>query len=314
MQSPEFPPNERQRLATLRALGVLDTAPQERFDRVTRLAQRMFDVPIALVSLVDENRQWFKSHQGLDVAETPRDVSFCAHAILGDEVFVVPNTTNDDRFADNPLVTEDPKIRFYAGTPIKAVDGNKMGTLCLIDSKVRDFTDEQREMLQDLGQLVERELMALHMATQDELTGLANRHGFITVATKAFSICKRLGRPATLLYFDLDGLKGINDEHGHAAGDRIIWEFAEHLREVFRTSDVIARLGGDEFCVFLTGTEGSLEALGRLRTRIDARNDDPLEQVPLGYAVGATALDAKRHASLGDLVDDADKAMYADKA
>lgn len=314
MQSPAIPNNERQRLATLRSMGVLDTAPEERFDRVTRLAQRMFDVPIALVSLIDENRQWFKSHAGLDVRETSREISFCGHSILGEEVFVVPNASDDERFADNPLVTGDPNIRFYAGAPLQAADGHKLGTLCLIDKEPRELTDEQRSMLSDLAEVVERELMAVDVAMRDELTGLANRRGFIDVGTKAFSICKRLKRPALLLYFDLDGLKSINDKHGHAAGDQAIWEFGEQLHEIFRESDVVARIGGDEFGVLLTGTEDSEAPLARLRARIDARNNEPLEAFLIAYSCGSVRLDPERHASLGDLVSDADSAMYASRA
>ena len=313
MQAPRQPDDDRQRLATLRALGILDTPNEERFDRVTRLAQHMFEVPIALVSLVDEDRQWFKSNQGLPVAETPREISFCGHAILQDEPLVIPNALEDERFSGNPLVTNDPHIRFYAGHPLCALDGHKLGTLCLIDTKPREFTDDQRSMLRDLSEMVQRELMVIQVATSDSLTGLANRHGFIAVATKAFSICTRLKRPALLMYFDLDGLKSINDQHGHAAGDRALWEFGEHLREVFRASDVVARVGGDEFCVLLTGTDTGKEALARLRARIDVRNGDPLEAFSLDYTVGAVGLDPERHATLADLVSDADSAMYANK-
>ena len=124
-------PDEAARLRALRELGVLDTAPEERFDRLTRLAQDMFQTPIALVTLVDEERQWFKSNRGLGVGETPRDVAFCAHAILDDQVLVIPDAKADPRFADNPLVTSDPDIRFYAGAPLSTSDGHAVGTLCV---------------------------------------------------------------------------------------------------------------------------------------------------------------------------------------
>ena len=108
MQKPIKPVDEAQRLQALRALSILDTLPEERFDRLTRLAKRLFGVPIALVSLVDDHRQWFKSRQGLEVSETPRDISFCGHAVLGDEIFIVPDASEDERFFDNPLVADDP--------------------------------------------------------------------------------------------------------------------------------------------------------------------------------------------------------------
>lgn len=142
MQPPATPRDERTRLETLRSLKLLDTSPSERFDRLTRIARRMFGVPISLVSLVDENRQWFKSRQGLDATETPRDISFCGHAILDDDIFIVPDATKDNRFVDNPLVTDNPNIRFYAGVPLRVSNGSKIGTLCIIDEKPREFSEE----------------------------------------------------------------------------------------------------------------------------------------------------------------------------
>ncbi len=155
-------------MATLRSLNILDTPAEDRFDRITRLAQRLFDVPIALVSLVDENRQWFKSCQGLDLAQTPRSSSFCAHAILGDDILVIPDATLDPRFADNPLVTAEPYIRFYAGCPLVASDGSKVGTLCIIDRLPRTLRADQYIVLRDLAAWAANEIntVELHHALQ----------------------------------------------------------------------------------------------------------------------------------------------------
>ena len=158
MKKPDVLANEPARVSALRGLGILDTPPEERFDRITRIAQRVFNVPIALVSLVDSDRQWFKSCQGLPVSETPRDISFCGHAILGSGIFVIPDALNDERFADNPLVSGEPKIRFYAGCSLTGQDGLKLGTLCIIDRSPRTFTDTELQTLSDLAHLVEREL------------------------------------------------------------------------------------------------------------------------------------------------------------
>jgi len=117
MTAPECPPDEVARLQTLKSLAVLDSPHEERFDRLTRMAKRLFDVPIALLSLIDEHRQWFKSRVGLPLSETPRDISFCGHAILGEGIFIIPDATADDRFHNNPLVIDEPNIRFYAGCP-----------------------------------------------------------------------------------------------------------------------------------------------------------------------------------------------------
>lgn len=155
--------DERDRLAALRRLGVLDTPDEERFDRITRLAAQLVGTPIALVSLVDEERQWFKSRVGLDAAETPRSVAFCSHAIDGqpDELFVVPDAHADLRFCDNPLVTGDPHVRFYAGRVIREPGGQPMGTLCVIDHQARHLSDAERQALDDLGALVEQEFVRM---------------------------------------------------------------------------------------------------------------------------------------------------------
>jgi PAS domain S-box-containing protein len=161
MLEPAIPSDEASRIATLRGLNILDTPPEERFDRLTRLAQHMLNVPIAVVSLVDTNRQWFKSCQGLDASETPRNISFCGHAILEEQMLVIPDALLDPRFADNPLVIGAPHIRFYAGQPLKASNGSRLGTLCVIDSKPRQLSLSELNSLKDLAMLVENELSSL---------------------------------------------------------------------------------------------------------------------------------------------------------
>jgi len=152
------PGNETLRLSVLRRLKILDTPAEERFDRITRVAARLFNAPITLVSLVDENRQWFKSCIGLPMRETPRGMSFCAHALLGDDTLVIPDATADDRFRDNPLVTGEPFIRFYAGQPLRTWEGLPMGTLCILDREPRSFSAADRAVLKDLAGWAEEEL------------------------------------------------------------------------------------------------------------------------------------------------------------
>ncbi len=163
MQKAPLPAREEERLAALRALKILDTPPEERFDRITRIAQRLFDVPIVLLSLVDADRQWFKSRQGLDVTETPREISFCGHAILGSDILVIPDAQQDPRFADNPMVCGEPYARFYAGYPLSGSDGSKLGTLCIKDRRPRKMSEADLKLLRDLGALVENELNALEL-------------------------------------------------------------------------------------------------------------------------------------------------------
>lgn len=153
-----LPDRETDRLDALDSYEILDTGPEESFDRITRMAGRLLDVPICLVSLIDRDRQWFKSRHGLDATETPRDISFCTHAILRDQVMVVPNALEDLRFRDNPLVVGDPCIRFYAGAPLTSSGGHNIGTLCAIDRQPREMTDDQRQLLNDLAHMVVDEL------------------------------------------------------------------------------------------------------------------------------------------------------------
>lgn len=315
MLKPAIPLGEQTRLDALRSLNILDSNPEERFDRLTRLAKRLFGVPIALVSLVDADRQWFKSCVGLKATETPRDVSFCGHAILQDDIFLIPDASVDERFSDNPLVTENPHVRFYAGCPLAVPNGSKLGTLCIIDVVPRDLSPDDLSLLRDLARMAEQELAAVQLATMDELTLLSNRRGFIALAQHAINICKRVGKPASLLFIDMDRFKEVNDRFGHAEGDRALRSFASALKNTFRDSDVIGRLGGDEFVVLLTDAspQASVEALTRLQSSIDSLNQDSQRGYELLFSVGQLSYEQQRHASIDDLLRDADALMYERK-
>ena len=157
---PPIPADEKRRLHVLWQYDVLDTVPEEVFDDLTELAAHICEAPIALITLVDEKRQWFKSKVGLTVTETSRDVSFCGHAIAQSELFIVADATQDERFADNPLVTSEPGIRFYAGAPLITPDGHALGTLCVIDKVPRELRPDQKNALR---------VLARHVMTQLEL-------------------------------------------------------------------------------------------------------------------------------------------------
>jgi phosphoribosyl 1,2-cyclic phosphodiesterase len=156
---PPLPDDEQERVAALHRLGILDTAAEERFDRHTRIAAALFRVPIALVSLVDADRQWFKSCFGTDVCESSRETSFCAHAIAANEdILIVPDALQDDRFRDNPMVSDGPRIRFYAGSVLHSPEGKRIGTVCILDVRPRNLSDEEKKLLADVAAAVEAEL------------------------------------------------------------------------------------------------------------------------------------------------------------
>lgn len=312
LKKPDLPANEAQRLFALRSLNVLDTPNEERFDRITRMAQRLFNVDIAVVSLVDTNRQWFKSCIGLDATETSRDVSFCGHAILDDAVMVIENALEDERFRDNPLVLDEPKIRFYAGCPLKAMDGSKLGTLCLIDTEPRVFSDADKMSLKDLASMVESELVAIDLATQDELTGILNRRGFVMLAQHGLNMCVRENLPAVLVFFDLNRFKPINDQFGHIEGDRALTLFSNELTRVVRKVDLCARLGGDEFVVLLADADKqhAESILRRLSQNLSRVASEFQLRYAIDFSHGLVLFDPDRHNSLDALLIDGDRLMY----
>lgn len=318
-------------MAALRATDLLFTPSEERFDRITRLASRLLGAPIALVSLVADKCQWFKSAQGLDATETPREVSFCGHAILGDETFVVENATKDPRFADNPLVTSEPNIRFYAGHPLHTSDGSRVGTLCVIDHVPRKFTPEQLEVLRDLAALVETELQRGQLsetqrdlmrerdelkrsASLDGLTRLWNRSAIMELLGAELARAKR-GAPMCVAMIDADYFKNINDSHGHQTGDTVLVELAVRIRRAAREFDVIGRYGGEEFMAVLSNC--NLEAAKAVCERIRGFVAHEHFATPAGplnatVSIGLAAYDAQ-HDSLERIVGAADAALYRAK-
>lgn len=268
----ELPKNEKERLAALKQLNIVDTPLEERFERITRIVSRSLNVPIAAVSLVEESRQWFKSIQGLNASETPRDIAFCAHTILQDELLLVPDATQDERFADNPLVTHEPFIRFYAGYPLSLSKDIRVGTLCAIDHIPRELSSEDLETLQDLAKIVESELAAValsrvqvaliqelgeleRIAMLDSVTRLWNRLGVDTLLHREWESAVRKNSPIAIVMVDFDNFKQINDTYGHLVGDEVLQGCSRLILSSLRSSDVVGRWGGDEFMVILPGAD-----------------------------------------------------------
>ncbi len=313
MIKPPTPVDELLRLETLRNLKILDTDPEERFDRVTRLAKRIFGTPIALVSLVDNDRQWFKSRQGLDATETPRDISFCGHAIVESETFIVNDTHTDERFSDNPLVINDPGIRFYAGCPLSAPDGKNVGTLCIIDREPRELSQADVGLLQELGQMVEEELVVADIVHNDPVTGMSNASGFNSIADYLLAMCRRTKSPASLLLFHFTNQHLIEGFMGRDESDRAAIELAQLLMASFRDSDVVGRITENTFVVLLAGSQtDEVEPAGRrLMERLAARAEKSDSEYALEVEPYAVDYDPERHGDAATLIRDAENLMQS---
>lgn len=306
---------EQQRLQALESLNILDSPAEQRFDRITRLAKRMFDVPIALITLLDERRQWFKSKVGLDTSETPRDQAFCNYTIEQDKSFMVNDTALDPRFSDNPLVTQHPFIRFYAGYPIRAPGGERLGALCIIDQKPRYMSERDSRLLRELALMVEEEIATNQLLCEDHLTGLLNRRGFEFRANHILQMCCAQDCEATLIYFDIDNFKQIKDAHGHQAGDNALLQFTSLLINTFRDSDLVGRIGNDEFVVLMVSqNESDQDAImNRLAMTVDNYNQGIQSDIYLNYSFGLITTKSLSDYDLQQLYTLADEAMYHNK-
>ncbi|MGI9234462.1 MAG: GAF domain-containing protein [Woeseiaceae bacterium] len=244
MQEAKMPENEATRITALRSLGILDTPSEDRFDRYTRITARIFDMPIALISLLDGDRQWFKSAEGIDVEQTPRKASFCGHAILGDSVFEVRNARRDPRFRDNPMVLEPPHVRFYAGAPLETPDGHKLGTLCIIDSVPRQLSDDEKTMLKNLADMVVGEILKDVRAEAVQPERAAQT---LTGAEFFDSIPEERGH--SVLLFDIDDVLASHDELNLEISPGEI--FTGLLHDYFPMATSIAHVGDYHFCVLI---------------------------------------------------------------
>jgi diguanylate cyclase (GGDEF)-like protein len=236
----------------------------------------------------------------------------CGHAILGNDILLIPDTLQDARFADNPFVKDSPHVRFYAGCPLSFSGDLKMGTLCLIDDKPRLFDAEDAVALRDLASMVEDELRAFQASTSDELTQISNRRGFISLASHMLHHCQMKGVKASLIFIDLDKFKMINDAYGHGEGDRALVYFSELMKRVFGYFDVIARLGGDEF-VALMGNRTKSEAeqgILALQRCVDEHNASQVTPYPLAFSYGIVEFDPAAPHSLETLLAEGDSTMY----
>ncbi len=329
---PHLPPDEAARLEALHGCGVLDTSPEAEYDGLARLAAAICGTPIALVSLVDRDRQWFKARVGVESAETPRDDSFCNYAIVTPEPFVVPDAAADERFRDNPMVAAELGVRFYAGVSVTDPEGFALGALCVIDRVPRELTPFQAEALVTLaGQVAvlleaRRQVARLsrsraeledaneslrRLATTDGLTGLRNRAAFDDRLAEAHALSVRHGHPLSVVMLDVDDFKHFNDSFGHPAGDAVLKLVAAALAGAARSTDTVARYGGEEFVLVLPDTDhaGAMVLAERCRRAVAGAAWD---QRPVTVSVGVSTLTPETPDAL-TLVREADIALYCSK-
>ncbi len=341
-----LPPNETARLQALRRYQILDTLEEQAFNDITMLASFICDAPMAVISLVDSERQWFKSRVGVQATETPREHAFCAHAILKpEEVLVVGDAMADTRFSGNPLVTGDPHIRFYVGAPLITPQGDALGTICVMDRVARELPKDNIDALRALARQVIAQ-MELHRVSMeldrgakelkvyqrqlegyqrqierantmlesqsltDELTGVNNRRAFNQALQHELARASRNDSAVSLLLVDIDKFKSFNDAYGHVAGDKALQEVARILSSHGRPFDLVARYGGEEFAIILPNTDdvGAIVVAERLRRAIEIA---PWTNRTITIGVGASTTRAGTNAAT--LIVQADQALYHTK-
>jgi len=261
---------ETLRLAEMHTVDVFYTPLEERFERITRTAKRLFGVPVAAVTVVNEEKQWFKSVAGWAISELPVEQSLCASTISDNRLTVVPDTTADPRYAEHPLVVGKPHFRFYAGYPLRDRWGKTTATLCLLDVKPRKFSADDTHALRDLGQMAQGEIfserlseaqsklisklgLARREAMFDALTRVWNRRGATSLLGMALKEAEEAKTEVSICLLDIDNFKRINDNYGHQAGDQVLRKIAGKLVSCLRDEDLVCRYGGDEFLLILRG-------------------------------------------------------------
>jgi diguanylate cyclase (GGDEF)-like protein len=266
----DFDTSEDARLAALDSYDILDTPSEEAFDRITRLARKIFGVSMATVTLLDGHRQWFKSRQGVSDCETERGPALCNVAMKLERPLVVPDTHVDARFENNPLVIGSPFVRFYAGAQLRTPNGFVIGTLCAMDSRPRPFDDGDVAILRDLAQLVLSELELRKIAMHDALTGAISRRGLREELKRSIALAVRHKHELSCVMFDLDHFKAINERHGHGVGDLALKAAVEACRTELRATDTVGRFGGEEFAVILphTSRKAALEVAEKIRASL----------------------------------------------
>ena len=316
---------EERRLRAVHATGLLDSDAEQAYDDMVQLAACICQAPISLVTLIDERRIWLKAKVGVPVSEAPRDFSFCQYTIQNDDLFVISDTLQNPLYATNTAVTGNPSIRFYAGYPLSTSTGEKLGSLCVLDSEPRALSDSQQVALRVLGRQVmaqielkqsqrlleEANKQLLQQSLTDPLTGLDNRRSFERLLQAELQRGACSGVPVSLVMLDIDFFKSFNDTYGHVQGDDVIRQVASVIRLAARTTDYAARFGGEEFAVVLpnTSSDQAFDVATRICTAISSEN---WTVRPITVSVGVATRDAEMQKPEA-LISAADEALYRAK-
>jgi len=342
-----IPVNEDDRIKALTQYNILDTPEEPAYDELVKLAAYICKTPIAAISLIDHDRQWFKSKIGLNLSQTPRGDSFCAYAIMNPkQVMAINDAGIDPRFADHRLVNNEPHARFYAGAPLNTASGETLGTLCVLDHKPHTLWQKtQEELLQSLSRQViaqmelrkarsvykqhlkeqidthtklkecQKQLERAHaelktLNTTDPLTGVKNRRAFDQLLRYEYRRASRYRAPLSLMMIDIDRFKAFNDEYGKLEGDRVLQRLAHILQSIVRNCDLVARYGGEEFTVILPETDrDSAMTIAERLCEVVEKTAWPIRSVTISIGV-ATASAEYDHIML---VQRTDKALYQAK-
>lgn len=281
------------RLATLRAYDPAGMERDQSLDSLCNLVRMTLGVPMAAVSLVDEEITHHVGMSGVEFGPIPSRHTFCCHTIEGQVPMLVEDTTKDRRFSDNPFVLEAPSIRFYVGAPLIAPNGSRLGALCAVDTVSRLCTELEQTKLAVLAstavQILEmrRQVKEVHaFAVTDSLTGIANRIGTELAIDKAIAVMKRHDLVFSLLYFDVDHFKAVNDTGGHEAGDHLLRLIGSTLSQQTRFEEVVGRLGGDEFVVILLGADKNYAELAADRIKEILDKAVQKADIPVSFSMG----------------------------
>jgi diguanylate cyclase (GGDEF)-like protein len=322
------------KIANIHSDDLFYTPLEERFERITRVARRALQVPVAAITLLNDEKQWFKSAAGWGISELPRANGICQFTVEEYRLLTIGNTLEDPRTAQSPIVVSAPRFRAYAGYPLVDQHNNVVGTFCVLALQPREFTAADRQTVADLAAMSQRELLSDHLtdahsaltsklsvarreAMMDPLTRLWNRRGASVLLKSALAAADTRGTPLTLALLDLDNFKRINDSYGHQIGDEVLRKIASRLIGAVRNNDVVCRMGGDEFLIMMVDTDAP--AAGNAAERIRRAITDTVVPtrdgaLPMSVSVGYTVRPPRDDVPVEALLERADRALLQAKS